>query len=202
MANTKISQLPTYTGDTTGVYVVMDNSGLTQSYKVLNSSLGIPPWVSAGTIQSVGWGATTTAPTIGGTSRNNISYRQTGSKQWEVAMAFDTTGSGAATGNGDYLFTLPNGLLFDTTLGWQTVYTGGVLTSDTILGKVTIPSGGGMISDGAGSVTTNFMPIVWDSTRFRIMAHQPGVAVKCIGSNWYQVTATIGFTLTFTLTSA
>jgi hypothetical protein len=34
MANTKISALPTFTGNTTGAYVVIDNSGLTQSSKV------------------------------------------------------------------------------------------------------------------------------------------------------------------------
>ena len=34
MANTKISALPTFTGNSTGVYVVIDNSGLTQTYKV------------------------------------------------------------------------------------------------------------------------------------------------------------------------
>jgi hypothetical protein len=39
MANTKISALPTYTGDTTGVYLVMDNSGLTQTYKVTKETL-------------------------------------------------------------------------------------------------------------------------------------------------------------------
>jgi hypothetical protein len=39
MANTKISALPLYTGDTTGSYLVMDNSGLTQSYKVTKETL-------------------------------------------------------------------------------------------------------------------------------------------------------------------
>jgi hypothetical protein len=34
MANTKISALPTFTGDTTGAYLVMDNSGLTETFKV------------------------------------------------------------------------------------------------------------------------------------------------------------------------
>jgi len=34
MANTKISALPTFTGDTTGVYVVIDNAGLTQTFKI------------------------------------------------------------------------------------------------------------------------------------------------------------------------
>jgi hypothetical protein len=39
MANTKISQLPTFTGDTTGVYLVMDNSGLTETFKVPKETL-------------------------------------------------------------------------------------------------------------------------------------------------------------------
>ena len=39
MANTKISSLPTFTGDTTGVYLVMDNSGLTESFKVSKETL-------------------------------------------------------------------------------------------------------------------------------------------------------------------
>jgi hypothetical protein len=34
MANIKISELPTYTGSTTGAYIVMDNSSLTESFKV------------------------------------------------------------------------------------------------------------------------------------------------------------------------
>ena len=47
MANTKISALPLYTGNTTGAYLVMDNSGLTETYKVtkenfLAGSTGVP----------------------------------------------------------------------------------------------------------------------------------------------------------------
>jgi len=47
MANTKISALPTFTGNSTGVYLVMDSSGLTETYKVtketfLAGSTGIP----------------------------------------------------------------------------------------------------------------------------------------------------------------
>ena len=39
MANTKISQLPTFTGDTTGAYLVMDNSSLTETFKVPKETL-------------------------------------------------------------------------------------------------------------------------------------------------------------------
>ena len=204
MANTKISALPTFTGDTTGVYLVMDNSGLTQSYKVSRETLlgSTSGWTIAGTITQVGWGATTTAPTITGYGLpSEVAIWQLTSKQYQLAMTFRTTGLNNTAGSGDYLFTLPSGLQFDTRLGFQTIYSGDVQTSSTTLGKYVIPSGNGMISDGAGSVTTNFMPIVWDATRFRILAHMPGTAIKCMGSNWFETTASIGFTLTFQFTS-
>jgi len=37
MANTKISQLPLYTGDTSGSYIIMNNSGETETFKVIKS---------------------------------------------------------------------------------------------------------------------------------------------------------------------
>jgi hypothetical protein len=39
MANTKISELTTWTGNTAGFYLVVDNSGLTQTYKVSKETL-------------------------------------------------------------------------------------------------------------------------------------------------------------------
>jgi len=39
MANTKISALPTYTGNTNGAYLVMNNSGNTESFKVTKETL-------------------------------------------------------------------------------------------------------------------------------------------------------------------
>ena len=39
MANTKISALPTYTGDTNGVFLVMNSSGNTESFKVTKETL-------------------------------------------------------------------------------------------------------------------------------------------------------------------
>jgi len=39
MANTKISQLPTFTGNTNGSFIVMNNSGNTQSFKVAKRNI-------------------------------------------------------------------------------------------------------------------------------------------------------------------
>ena len=201
MANVLVGNLPTYTGNTTGVYIVMNDSGNTTTYKVLNSYLGVPAWTSGGTIQSVGWSGTTTAPTVGTTSRNNISYRQLGNKQWEVVMSFQTSGTGGSTGNGDYLFTLPNGLNFDTTKPWQTIFTNSVGSSDIVFAQNTIPSGSGMISDNSTSTSSDFQPVVWDATRFRLMVHLPGVKIQCMGSGFWQLTASYGFNITFQFTS-
>jgi hypothetical protein len=47
MANTKISELPLYTGNTNGTFIVINNSGNTESFKVvketfLSGSMGVP----------------------------------------------------------------------------------------------------------------------------------------------------------------
>jgi hypothetical protein len=39
MANTKISELPVYTGDTTGVYLVMDTADLSSTYRVFKEKI-------------------------------------------------------------------------------------------------------------------------------------------------------------------
>jgi len=121
MANTKISELTTWTGNTTGFYVVVDNSGLTQTYKTTRENL-IGDWIDAGTINGVGWSATTTAPTVATIlNENNIKYRNIGGKNWEVYLTYSPI-SGGSNGSGDYLFTLPGGLLIDNTIQGQALY--------------------------------------------------------------------------------
>jgi len=71
MANTKISALPTFTGNSTGVYLVMDSSGLTETYKVtketfLAGSTGVPVTGS--------WTLTTGANTVSFTVTAGQSY--------------------------------------------------------------------------------------------------------------------------------
>ena len=197
MTNVLIGNLPTFTGNTTGVYVVMNDSGNTTTYKVLNNNLG-PSWISNGAFFPSSTGS---APTVGVTSKNNMSYYQIGPKLWQVVMSFQTTGQFGSAGSGDYLFTLPNGLQFDTTNPWQTIYTSNVGTSNIVFAQNTIPSGSGMISDNGTSISSYFQPVVWDATRFRLMVHLPGVKTQCMGSGFWQLTANYGFNITFQFTS-
>ena len=149
----------------------------------------------------MGWSATTSAPTIGTTTRNTISISTLGNKQYQIVMSFQTDGTGGSAGNGDYLFTLPNGLNFDTTLPWQTQYQGDVQTSVASLSQYVIPSGTGAIGDFSGSASAELAPIVWNATRFRLLINLPGVTNKCMGSNLYPTNVPFGFQFTFQFTS-
>ena len=194
MANTKISELTTWTGDTTGFYVVVDNSGLTQTYKTTIEDL-IGDWIDAGTINGVGWNATTTAPTVGAVSKNNIKYRNIGGKNWEVYLTYG--GEGGTNGSGDYLFTLPGGLLFDNLIQGQGLYQAYVQTDYPAPGIFTVPSSG-LISNGTVIGQTSAIP--WLQNTFRIFVPTPGTGNLCWGSGWYGIVG-VGISMSFTFTS-
>jgi hypothetical protein len=92
MANTKISQLPTYTGDTTGVYLVMDNSGLTETFKVLKETL-IGSSGTSGTSGSSGSSGTSGSSGSSGTSGSSGSSGTSGS-----SGSSGTSGSSGSSG--------------------------------------------------------------------------------------------------------
>jgi hypothetical protein len=147
-----------------------------------------PAWVSAGTTQSVGLGATTTAPVPGTTSFNNVSYRQLGPKEWEVAYIFSATGNWANVGNGDYLFTLPNGLRFDTTLPFQPAFQGNVMAS-SFASKFYMLTGPNVastsFSNGGNGSVFGAGPAIWDATRWRLMSSDTGNSGNRAVSNAY-----------------
>ena len=166
---------------------IFDNTGnLTVPGNIISTSgniLAVPPWISAGVTTITG---TTTSPTKGVTSQDNISYRRLGANQWEVILTFiQTAFTGGANGSGDYLFTLPNSLSFDTTLPSQPIYTGSVLTNTWDLANYLIPSGSGMINNG--TLGGQVYPIVYNATKFRILTITYSSAVQCWGSGYYSL---------------
>jgi hypothetical protein len=200
MANTKISALPTFTGDTTGVYVVIDNSGLTETYKVTKerflSGNTVSDWINAGTINSIGWGAITTAPTIGSTTSNSVKYRQINSKNWEVYLSYVWV-SGGTIGSGDYIFTLPNSLQFDLTVPGQTVFAGGNGVNTWNQMSYAIPSSGTINN---GTVGGQVYALIYDNNRFRIVTTTYGTGIQCWGSGFYGIGCGINMTFSFTST--
>ena len=147
-------------------------------------NVSIPAWTSGGAITI---GGTTTAPTKGGTlTKDNISYRQVGAKEWEVSLTYyQTSNTGANNGSGDYLFTLPNSLSFDTTVPTQVQYQSNINTSSWYLSTYVIPGANGMITQS--STGGRLFPIIYNATQFRILTINDTAWVKCMGSGHFQL---------------
>ena len=159
-----------------------------------------PVWTSAGNIAFTGTspGTPTASPNA---SVNNISYRQIGLRQWEISITYLAGSTGGTDGAGDYLFTLPNSLSFDTTLPMQPAYQENVLGAGTtiILAKYALPASGIMTNESAIGQAS---PIIWDATRFRILIITYGAIAQCWGSLYYKLSpTTIGINMQFQFTS-
>jgi hypothetical protein len=154
------------------------------------------PNYSSMTIQAAGLGATAASPTVPVAPtlattpvKNSILYKQLGPKTWQITGTYEqATATGATNGTGDYLFTLPLGLQFDTSLPTQTPYQLNVQANSTDFLTRTIPGSSGMMTDNS-SFTSSYPagPIVWDATRYRLSWPIPGNAFRCWGSGWFQV---------------
>ena len=207
LTNVTVSVAGNVIGTTSNVSLVagsftatFDNTGnltVPGTVTATNGVLAVPAWTSAGAITI---GATTTAPTKPTTRvQDNISYRQLGAKQWEVIMSWlVTSATGSVNGTGDYLFTLPNSLSFDTTLPSQQIYTGGVASSAWNTASYIIPSGSGLINNG--TVGGQVYPLIYNGTTFRILTTSYSSAIQCWGAGYYGASCP-GMQLTFRFTS-
>jgi len=111
--------------------------------------------------------ATTTSPTKATSPENDfIRYRDLGNNEVEVDFLYSAvTPTGANAGNGDYLFTLPNGYQFDSTE--HPIYTGSIYTGlfhipFAIRGVQSVVLGGDTYFSSYGFI------IPYSATQFRI----------------------------------
>ena len=114
------------------------------------------------------WGATTTNPVFNG-GNFAVWLRQAGTKYYQIAI---WTNPNLATnaGVGDYLFTLPNGLSFDTGGPGQTAFTGSVGSATAFYVRSSVPATG-LITNGTSTQQIQGIS-VWDATRFRVITSQ------------------------------
>ncbi|MEY4274636.1 MAG: hypothetical protein RLZZ252_760 [Bacteroidota bacterium] len=199
------SQKSAIASPTTGLLIYQTDASTGFYYYNGSSWISIsePNWTSAGTIQSVGWGATTTAPSIGTTAVNDYSYKQLGAKTWKCQLTYSAGSSptGMSLGSGDYLFTLPNGLQFNTSIPGQATYTGDVGASSWIWPSLWLSSSSGSITNLSQGGLLYVVP--YSSTQFRLI--HVGIAgvgfVIPYASGYYGVGANISWRLTFTFQS-
>ena len=184
-------------GNITGANLTTAGNITAGNITATGSILAVPAWTSAGAITLT---ATTTNPTKGTVTTDNISYRQLGTKQWEVVMTYiQSSGSGGANGSGDYLVTLPNGLSFDTTLPSQPIYTSGVGTSTFAHLPYVIPNCNGTITNDTSGA--QIFPMVYNATKFRVLTLTYGTGIQCWSSGFYSATDDPKIQLTFRFTS-
>ena len=154
-----------------------------------------PSWTNGGTIQSVGLGATTTAPTIPTTTlANRIYYKSLGPKTYTVVGILEyTSNTGGAAGSGDYLFTLPAGLSWDTTVPFQALFTGNVGLSLSEIQTYTVPGSTSTGFDGSSATVGQMAGVIpYDATRYRIFLPIINVNFKCQASNFFGYNAASG----------
>ena len=151
--------------------------------------------------ESVTIGGTTTAPTKGSSRTiDKIVLADHGNGLCTVIVNYYQTNGGSA-GTGDYLFTLPGGYQFDTS-----VHSSYAVAGDPLMSGVEswIPGSSGMLAS-AGGLRMNAYAAVWDPTRFRIL--QGGEAIYSsnasvrvpVGAGLYSLVGTgVGYQMSFT----
>jgi hypothetical protein len=164
---------------------------------------GTPSWTSAGTATSLITG-TTTNPSPGNFGYNTVYYRQLGAKEYEVVYRFNQSAPGNA-GSGDYLFALPAGLQFDTTLQFQVAIS--FAGPNTAWWTAALPGPTlSHVTDGTNA-TLVAQPMIYDATRFRLVGPTGGTllatTVNAMGSGFFSFsTFGLGFTIRFQFTAA
>lgn len=167
------------------------------------TSLSGSTWVS----EAITITATTSNPTKATTKVDDyIRYRIVGPKEYEVQMMYaHTSATGAAAGNGTYLFTLPGALQFNTT--FNPGYVATTFSDGTVAAARSVIEGSsGFITNGG--VYCSSIARVYDSTRFMIATHISfggGATTNLpIASNYFAVngTANTVYSMRFTFTAA
>lgn len=119
-------------------------------------------------------GAVTTAPTKGTVALDQISYRRNG-PDMEISIDYRQTAGGSA-GNGTYLYTLPGGVSFASTVNTST--TDNVDTNANLYGPIDVSNG-----QGNNSLVAWVKP--YDATRFSLL-FGPGMSDGGAGTSGTQ----------------
>ena len=129
--------------------------------------------------------ATTTAPVLGARSINQINYRTISDK---IKLCYRLGWAVGTAGSGDYLFSLPTGVTFKTTSGYNPTYTGALWSPGvSAMAPYLIPITGGIVHPANWS--THGYVIPYSSTIFRIIFTNNNTnSFGVYNSSWYPFT--------------
>ena len=126
--------------------------------------------------------ATTTVPTLGARTMDQINYRTISDK---IRLAYRLGWAAGTAGSGDYLFSLPTGVTFKTTSGYNPTYTGALWSPGvSAMAPYLIPITGGIVHPANWS--THGYVIPYSSTIFRIIFTNNNTnSFGVYNSSWY-----------------
>ncbi len=176
------------------VYNTGNNANIAAGYYYWNGT----NWArisSVGTIlasNAVTVSATTTAPTSGTrTIDKTFAVDNGATKTITLQLGYE----GSVAGSGDYLFSLPTGIVFNTNTGYNPTYTG-VLWTPTIasISPYLIPLQGGIVINGVWSHLGFVIP--YSSTQYRVVLGAAG-SLTFWSSGFFAFTVSTSFSGTF-----
>jgi hypothetical protein len=135
--------------------------------QVMNTQIGPtgPTGASNSTFQTgITISATTTNPVISTRSIDQINYRTIGDK---YKLCYKLGWSAGTSGTGDYLIDLPIGIIFNTSSGYNPIYTGSYWSPNVnSMAPYLIPVVGGIVQSGNWNNSIYVIP--YDSNSFRL----------------------------------
>jgi hypothetical protein len=155
------------------------------------SASSVQPWVGVG---AMGWfnpvGFTTQAggTTIVRASYNGVWKQQVGPKTWNVIYQVRMTDTVLATNPGDFVFSLPTGLQFDTSQPFQNAFLGNLQTSSHYNRGYFLPGASSTQFNAGGGTGSQFGSgiVVWSPSQFRFFITDGGNgAPRAWGTNYW-----------------
>ncbi len=138
--------------------------------------------------------ATTTSPNLGTRNIDKTYAIDNGLiKTITVQLGYP----GSTSGSGDYIFSLPSGVSFNTNSGFNPTLTGS-LWSPSVgeMAKYFIPARGGVVQNGSWS--NEIFVIPYSSTTYRIVSNNNNTnSFGTVSSTWYPATASTMFNFSF-----
>jgi hypothetical protein len=146
------------------------------------ASGGVSPWVAVGQMGGPGFPVILTTSNGGSTnatgSYNGVWKQQVGTKTWNVIYQYRASGTriGYNGGDADFVFTLPSGLSFDTSLPFQNAFTGNIRTNSHYNRAYFLPGASSTQFNAGGNTGSEFGSgvVVWSGNQFRFFITTAG----------------------------
>lgn len=137
-------------------------------------------------------GGTTTAPTKGTTTTDQVRCRKAGKNQFECEFQYKHGAAGSG-GSGDYLFSLPSGYTFDTSINPpETTFAS--INNNTMMARI---DGSGAVNALPSSYSFGLAGVVYSSSQFRIFNQSSSAFIGSTSYSFSNANFALSMTIRF-----